>query len=113
MMIRIIAILLAVGYGAKAFGQSENPEVLYDPIFWKEDLKLKNEQCSEIKAVNHEYYERILDTYQETADDRQALDRAIVQCSMERSNQIWQIFSPKQRKKWTKLWSERYAGNDG
>lgn len=106
-------VLLMVGYGVAAFGQTENPEVLYDPIFWKDDLKLKNEQCSEINAVNHEYYERILDTYEEVADDRQALNEAIVQCSIERSNQIWEIFSPKQRRKWTKLWSERYAGNNG
>ena len=112
-MIRIIAIILMVGYGVVAFGQTENPEVLYDPLFWKDDLKLKNEQCSEINAVNHEYYERILDTYEEVADDRQALNRAIVQCSRDRSHQIWEIFSPKQRKRWTKLWSERYSGNNG
>lgn len=112
-MMRIVATVLAFGYAFGAVAQADSPAVLYDPIFWKDDLKLKHEQLDEIEAVNHEFYERILDTYHETADDREALDQAIVQCSIERSNQIWEIFSPKQRKKWTKIWSEEYAGNDG
>lgn len=111
----LIALLLASPVIA-TYGQ-DSPEsiVLYDPIFWKHDLKLKSEQCNEIRAVNTEYYEKILDSYEESADDRRELNRALLQCSVERSNQIWQIFSPRQRKKWMKLWHERYTevGNDG
>lgn len=111
----LIALLLAV-FAISAYGQ-DSPEsiVLYDPIFWKDDLKLKSEQCNEIRAVNMEFYEKILDTYEESANDSRELNRALLQCSVERSNQIWQIFSPKQRKKWVKLWHERYTevGNDG
>jgi hypothetical protein len=108
-------IVLACLYAGGAFCQEAGVEkgVMYDPIFWKDDLKLKTEQCSEIKAVNFEFYERILDTYEETANDRKALDQAIVECSNHRSQQIWEIFSPKQRRKWTKLWSERYSRDDG
>lgn len=113
MMTRIVAMILAFGYALSAVAQADSPAVLYDPVFWKDDLKLKHEQLHEIEAVNHEFYERIIETYHETTDDRKALDEVIVQCSIERSNQIWQIFSPKQRKKWTKIWSERYAGGDG
>lgn len=111
----LIGILIASSALA-AYGQ-DSPEsiVLYDPIFWKDDLKLRSEQCNEIRAVNSEYYEKILDTYEESANDRRELNRALLQCSVERSHQIWQIFSPRQRKKWTKLWHERYTEvrNDG
>lgn len=110
-------IVLALAFMAISVYGQDSPEsiVLYDPIFWKDDLKLKSEQCDEIRAVNIEYYEKILDTYEESANDRRELSRAILQCSAERSNQIWQIFSPRQRKKWMKLWHERYSevGNDG
>src|SRR5690606_36284490 len=107
---------LLVASSLSSYAQ-DSPEsiVVYDPIFWKDDLKLKTEQCHEIRAVTTEHYEKILDTYEECAHDRREHNPALLQCSVERSHQIWQIFRPRQRKKWTKLWHERYTEvrNDG
>jgi hypothetical protein len=113
---RIWIATFAIVFLSVAGAFSQDPDtskgvVLYDPIFWKDDLKLKTEQCVEIRAANLEFYERILDTFEESPHNREVLNQAITQCSIERSQQIWDIFSPRQRRRWTKLWTEKYASS--
>ena len=33
--------------------------VMFDPLFWKEQLKLKDAQCRSIQDINAEYYENL------------------------------------------------------
>ena len=90
---------------AQEAGQSENL-VQYDPLFWKDKLKLDPEQCLKIREINGEYYESLFTAYQEVKHDKNAL-RSIANKSLEHRNQeIWETFHPKQRKRWKRMWDE-------
>ncbi|MBK8292925.1 MAG: hypothetical protein IPK96_20310 [Flammeovirgaceae bacterium] len=43
-------------------GVSDEPIVVYDPLFWKSELKLKNSQRQSIEQINSEYYQLIEST---------------------------------------------------
>ena len=83
--------------------------VQYDPLFWKDKLKLDEEQCQKIKEINGEYYESLTTAYEEVKDDRNALrviaDKSLVQ----RNQEIWETFYPKQRKRWKRIWNENHS----
>lgn len=88
--------------------QSENL-VQYDPLFWKDKLKLDPEQCQKIREINGEYYENLFTAYQEVKHDRNAL-RSLANKSLEQRNQeIWETFHPKQRKRWKRMWHAESA----
>jgi hypothetical protein len=80
--------------------------VQYDPLFWKDKLKLDDDQCQKIREINGEYYQSLFSAYQEVKEDRDAL-RSIANKSLEhRNHEIWETFHPKQRKRWKRIWDE-------
>jgi hypothetical protein len=88
--------------------------VVFDPLFWKHQLKLDVWQCKKIREINSEYYSKLLVVAKDESSSRNL--RAFAAESLrERSREIWEVFHPKQRKRWKKLWEEHYgsygAGN--
>lgn len=92
-----------------AHAQDEQPEnelVLYDPLFWKEQLKLDDDQCQKIKEINSEFYEKLSEVVQEVPNHEEA--RAMAhETLVQRSEGIWETFYPKQRKRWKKIWQDK------
>lgn len=89
-------------------GQSaESPKTLivYDPLFWKDKLKLDSYQCKKIKEINSEYYQRLLTSVK---DERNvsAKQRKAAETLLHRSEEIWETFHPKQRRRWKKMWNQ-------
>jgi len=78
--------------------------VQYDPLFWKDQLKLDKDQCQKIKEINSEYYESLFTAYKEEKDDRNALRRLANKSLVQRNQEIWETFHPKQRKRWKRIW---------
>jgi hypothetical protein len=78
--------------------------VQYDPLFWKDELKLDRDQCQKIKEINSEYYESLFTAYREEKDDRNALRKSANRSLVQRNQEIWETFHPKQRKRWKRIW---------
>ena len=78
--------------------------VQYDPLFWKDKLKLDKDQCQKIKEINSEYYESLFSAYQEEKGDRNALRKSANKSLVHRNQEIWETFHPKQRKRWKRIW---------
>jgi CRISPR/Cas system-associated protein Csm6 len=98
---------MAVSFIANA--QVDLPEdelVLYDPLFWKDQLKLDDDQCQKIKEINSEFYEKLSAVAQEEPDHKAARELA-QETLIQRSEGIWETFHPKQRKRWKKIWQDK------
>lgn len=78
--------------------------VLYDPLFWKDRLKLDAHQCQKIREINSQYYQKLYDVARES--NHQAVKAKAAETLMQRSEEIWETFHPKQRKRWKKIWQE-------
>lgn len=81
--------------------------VLYDPLFWKDQLKLDNMQCQRIKEINSEYYQKLSAVIHEERNHKTVQVKA-AQSLLERSEEIWETFHPKQRKRWKKMWQANF-----
>ena len=79
--------------------------VLYDPLFWKSQLKLDETQCQKIREINSQFYERLTAVAHEEANHNEIRQKA-VETLMQRSEEIWETFYPKQRRMWKKMWSD-------
>lgn len=77
--------------------------VVFDPLFWKDQLKLTGGQSNSIRKINTEYYEAIYQTFNEHEGNIPLLKSATTQLLQERSEKIWDTFLPKQKRKWKKL----------
>ncbi|SRR5690606_20424521 len=85
----------------------DNPENLinYDPLFWKDKLKLDDEQCQKIREINGEYYQNLNIAYQKEKDNRVVLRKLAEESLIQRNQEIWDIFHARQKKRWKKMWS--------
>jgi hypothetical protein len=79
--------------------------VLYDPLFWKTQLKLDESQCQKIREINSQFYEKLSAVAHEDANHNEIRQKA-VETLMQRSEEIWETFYPKQRRIWKKMWSD-------
>ncbi|HMG89724.1 MAG TPA: hypothetical protein VK589_06685 [Chryseolinea sp.] len=79
--------------------------VLYDPLFWKSQLKLDATQCQKIREINSQFYEKLTAVAHEQTTHNEIRQKA-VETLMQRSEEIWETFYPKQRRIWKKMWSE-------
>jgi hypothetical protein len=84
--------------------------VMYDPLFWKDQLKLKEAQCKSITRINQEYYENLKQVIREAPKDRAAIQVRAAEYLQQRNQKIWDTFYPNQKKRWKKLWDHQYAG---
>jgi hypothetical protein len=78
--------------------------VQYDPLFWKDELKLDQDQCQKIREINSEYYESLFTAYEMEKGDRNALRKSANRSLVQRNQEIWETFHPKQRKRWKRIW---------
>jgi len=83
---------------------SERNMVVFDPLFWKDQLKLDNSQCLRIREINSLFYKKLSDVANES--NRQTVQAKAAQSLLERSEEIWETFHPKQRRKWKKIAQE-------
>jgi hypothetical protein len=83
--------------------------VLYDPLFWKDQLKLSDAQSKKIQEINWEYYESLQMVLYDEHANREGLRTKAMQCLMQRSQKIWDTFQPKQKRKWRKIEDETMA----
>jgi hypothetical protein len=106
---------LLVCFMASAFTVSaQRPDdqkeiVLYDPLFWKDQLKLSDAQSKKIQEINWEYYESLRMVLYDGHANREGLRTKAMQCLMQRSQKIWDTFQPRQKRKWRKIEDETMA----
>lgn len=97
-------------YGQNS-GEQQKGIITYDPLFWKDQLKLKESQCRSIRSINYEYYESLKDVMSNNQSvDVTTARRVLAQSLMKRSQKIWEVFDTTQRRKWKSLWVHRYGG---
>jgi hypothetical protein len=78
--------------------------VVFDPLFWKDQLKLDDSQCLRIREINSLFYKKLSDVA--TESNHQVVRAKAAQSLLERSEEIWETFHPKQRRKWRKIAQE-------
>jgi hypothetical protein len=108
--ILLLFICSVVAYGCS--GQHEAPIktlVLYDPLFWSHELRLDHHQYRKIRDINREYYERLMAAVAASPDNRGAFSLTVAKCLLHRSQSIWETFNARQKRKWIKLWRDRFA----
>jgi hypothetical protein len=83
---------------------SERNMIVFDPLFWKDQLKLDDNQCLRIREINSLFYQKLYAVANEA--NHQAVQAKAAQSLLERSEEIWETFHPKQRRKWKKIAQE-------
>jgi hypothetical protein len=93
--------------------EAKTPEtaVVFDPLFWKDELKLTASQYQAIQNINREYYESIYRAADENQGNISLLQHKTTQLLQNRSEKIWNTFLPKQKRKWEKLSSSYSEDN--
>jgi hypothetical protein len=98
----VVAILLGAHVvNAQERGPGQE-RVMYDPLFWKHELSLKNSQSRKIEEINREFYDglRRLKEASYTKSELQAqLDLGL----QERSVKIWATLHGKQKRRLEKI----------
>jgi len=95
---------------AQETGKDTDNVVQFDPLFWKDKLKLDASQCQKIREINGEYYESLFTAYSQEREDRKELRSIADKSLLHRSQEIWDTFHPKQRKIWKKMWNASTSG---
>jgi hypothetical protein len=90
--------------------ETSNLKVVNDPLLWNNTLRLKAYQRSRIMQINEAFYNAIIVTDPKTQPlkTRSELSRLM----HERSEEIWNTFSSRQKNIWKKL-TAQYYGKDG
>ena len=95
--------MILVSFAANAQTQADPKEVvLYDPLFWKSELSLRNDQSKKIQQINSEFYQTLRSIKDETSSREAKTDR-LEQGLQERSQKIFQTLMPKQRRRLEKI----------
>lgn len=83
-----------------ALGQEEEERavVLYDPLFWRDELSLKAVQSRQIEEINNEFYESLRHIRTEQSD-KEEMNKQLNEGLQERSKKIYDALQPKQRKR--------------
>ena len=96
-----VMLLFAVPFLHGQELKNEQTMVVYDPLFWKDQLKLNDSQCLRIREINSLFYQKLSDVAHES--NHQLVRVKAAQSLLERSEEIWETFHPKQRRKWKKI----------
>lgn len=99
-----VVLLSTVSFVQAQDLKSEQNMVMFDPLFWKDELKLNDTQCLRIREINSDFYKKLSDVANES--NRQVVRAKAAQSLLERSEEIWETFHPKQRRKWKKIAQE-------
>jgi len=95
--------MVLISFAAQAqTNQNESRDVvMYDPLFWKDELSLRNNQYRRIEEINVEFYQSLRAIKDETS--RETKSNRLEQGLQERSQKIFQTLMPKQRRKLEKI----------
>lgn len=99
-----IGIFILLLVSISSFGQSSRDHenlIIFDPLFWKDQLKLSDSQSRKIKEINVAYYEELIASYKQK--NGQSMKEEIELQLQLRSEKIWSTFDHKQRRRWEKL----------
>jgi hypothetical protein len=110
-LILLFSMVKSIELNAQAVNQTEGTRVVFDPLFWKDDLKLSESQYHAISNINKEYYQAIYQVVNENEGKIDVLRQATAELLQKRSDLIWNTFQPKQKKIWKKLSSTYTNGN--
>ena len=97
-----IFIFFCGAFGVNAQNMNDgNSEVLYDPTFWKQDLRLSKGQYYAIAEINSEFYNNLLQAVHQVIDSKE--NHISTDLLVQRRNLIWKLLSPRQKTKWKKI----------
>lgn len=99
----LFGFFAVIAFGAQAQGSSANESydmVMYDPLFWKDELRIRTDQSRKLEKINTEFYQNIREN---RSDDRQANTATLERGLQERSKKIYETLLPKQRRKLEKI----------
>jgi hypothetical protein len=101
----LTAMLIATASFVRAQDlESKQNMIVFDPLFWKDQLKLNDSQCLRIREINSVFYKKLTDVAKES--NHQDVRAKAAQSLLERSEEIWETFHPKQRRRWKKIAQE-------
>jgi hypothetical protein len=106
-LICMLLLLLTLSVSSYAQRVDEKVIIKYDPLFWKDQLKLTADQYYKIREINYEYYQKLIDVVKQKATNHVALKVKADEFLEERSNLIWSTFHSRQKRKWIKMVSEQ------
>jgi hypothetical protein len=99
-----IFILCSIAGIQSLYSQSMNDgnsEVMYDPTFWKQDLRLSKEQYFAITEINSEFYNNLIQAVHQVMDSKE--NHISTDLLAQRTKLIWKLLSPRQKTKWRKI----------
>jgi hypothetical protein len=103
-MARVYIMIILTLLGVKEISAQANnnyaPNFVFDPTFWKSELRLSRQQCEEIRNINSEFYSSLLSISQ---GNSAFVSEKAASLLRDREIKIWNAFSARQRKKWQKL----------
>ncbi|MBA4057083.1 MAG: hypothetical protein C0490_20390 [Marivirga sp.] len=85
--------------------ESQKTLIVFDPLFWKDKLKLDAYQCKRIREINSQYYQRLLTSVKDERNSS-TKKRKAAETLLQRSEEIWETFHPKQQKRWRRMWND-------
>jgi hypothetical protein len=105
---KVLTLLFSAVFGLIAFGANaqeapgndSHEVVMYDPLFWREELNIRNDQSRKIEQINTEFYENIR---QNRSENQEANSTTLERGLQERSQKIFETLLPKQRRKLEKI----------
>jgi len=101
--------LLALLIGAHVVNAQQkaptSETVLYDPLFWKDELSLKNAQSRKIEEINRDFYDG-LRRLKEAPYSKSELQAQLDLGLQERSVKIWATLHGKQKRKLERILEE-------
>jgi hypothetical protein len=98
--VTIIFLLAVMARGHSQSLSSNRFKITYDPTLWRKELKLNREQCERISSINASFYQAVLIAGKE----RNSMAKyELEQLMTRRSEELWNLFSARQRRKWQKL----------
>lgn len=99
----ILLFMLLTPLAKAQSGDDASGVVMYDPLFWRHELRIKPTQARKIEEINRDFYAQLLTAYQAQPDDENYLSGKVVENTKIRNQRILDTFAPHQRKKWEKI----------
>jgi hypothetical protein len=103
-MKNLLTLMILMGFVTAEAQTARNDSrdvVMYDPLFWKGELSLRNNQYRRIEEINVEFYQNLRAIKDQPS--RESKSTRLEQGLQERSQKIFQTLMPKQRRKLEKI----------
>jgi hypothetical protein len=105
-LIRCLILFFGVAMPFATRAQSSRNDardvVMYDPLFWKDELKIRTTQSRRIEQINTEFYQDLRQINVE-ASSREVKHSRLEEGLQQRSQKIFETLLPKQRRKLEKI----------